>query len=123
MHEAAGLVAGGFIVRARVISALLLAVLGIGGRGVLAERPAARPDLQGTWNGSSRTPFQRPPQLADRSVFTPEEAAEWVKATPDRVRNRLPMPDDPTQIDIDDTYVEVERMPMDGLRTSLSLDP
>jgi hypothetical protein len=95
-----------------------------GGQAVLAQRPAPLPDLQGTWNGSTRTPLQRPQEFRDRSAFTPEEAAEYLRASPDRVRSRLPTPADrQMQIDIDDTFVEVEKMPLDGLRTSLIVDP
>src|SRR5262245_25712622 len=110
--------------RARVVWALSLAVLFAGGQAVLAERPPSRPDLQGTWNGSTRTPLQRPQELIDRAAFTPEEAAEYLKATPDRVRSRFPTAGDrQVQIDLDETYSEVERMPLDGLRTSLIVDP
>jgi hypothetical protein len=111
-------------VRARIIWALSLALLFVGGRAILAQHPGARPDLQGTWNGSTRTPLQRPQQFIDQSAFTPEEAAEYLRATPDRVRSRLPTADDrQVQIDLDDTYAEVENMPLDGLRTSLIVDP
>ena len=110
--------------RARVMWALSLAVLFVGSRAVLAQRPAPRFDLQGTWNGSTRTPLQRPQQFIDRFAFTPEEAAEYLRATPDRVRSRLPTAADrQVQIDLDETYSEVERMPLDGLRTSLIVDP
>ena len=48
----------------------------------------------------------------------------WVRETPDRVRSRLPTPDDrQVQSDLDDTSVEFENMPLDGLRTSLIVDP
>ena len=110
--------------RIRVISALLLAVLVVGSRALVAERPGSRPDLEGTWNGSTRTPLQRPQQFIDRPTFTPEEAAAYLAATEDRVRSRLPTSADrQVQIDLDDTYAEVERMPLDGLRTSLIVDP
>ncbi len=55
------------ILRARVIWALSLAALFVGGRAVLAQYSASRPDLQGRWNGSTRTPLQRPQQFMDRS--------------------------------------------------------
>src|SRR5262245_11508881 len=109
--------------RARVIWALSIAALLAGGRAVLAHRSAV-PDLQGTWNGSTLTPLQRPQQFKDRSAFTPDEAAAYVRATPDRIRGRLPTPADrQMQVDIDDTFVEFEKMPLDGLRTSLIVDP
>lgn len=109
--------------RARVVLALSIAALVAGGGAVRAHRPV-RPDLEGTWNGSTRTPLQRPPQFRDRSTFTPEEAAEYLRGSEDRVRSRLPTSvDRQMQIDIDDTFVEVEQMPLDGLRTSLIVDP
>src|SRR5262245_64722633 len=110
--------------RARVVSALSIAALLAGGSAVFAQRSASFPDLQGIWNGSTLTPLQRPQQFRDRSAFTPEEAAEYVRASPDRVRARLPTAvDRQMQVDVDDTFVEIEKMPLDGLRTSLIVDP
>jgi hypothetical protein len=109
---------------ARLIWAFSIALLLAGDRAVLAQRLPNRPDLQGTWNGSTLTPLQRPEQFKEHVAFTPEEAAEYVRATPDRIRTRLPTSvDRQMQIDIDDTFVEVEQMPLDGLRTSLIVDP
>ncbi len=109
---------------ARVVLAFSIAALLAGGRAVFAQRSAPVPDLQGTWNGSTLTPLQRPQEFRDRSAFTPEEAAEWVRTSSDRIRSRLPSAADrQMQIDIDDTFVEVENMPLDGLRTSLIVDP
>lgn len=94
---------------------------------ILVEAQRARgphPDLQGIWIGSTMTPLQRPPEFKDRSTFTPEEAAEWVKHASDRLASRLPSDLDRLfQPDIDETYVEFEVMPLDGLRTSLIVDP
>jgi hypothetical protein len=110
--------------RARVVLAFSIAVLLAAGRAVFARHPASLPDLQGTWNGSTLTPLQRPQPFKDRSAFTPEEAAEYVRTSPDRVRSRLPTSfDRQMQIDIDDSAVEFESMPLDGLRTSLVVDP
>jgi hypothetical protein len=110
--------------RAHVITALSVAALLLGGRALFAQRAASLPDLQGTWNGSTLTPLQRPQQFRDRSTFTPEEAAEYLRASPDRVRSRLPTAvDRQMQTDIDDSSVEFENMPLDGLRTSLIVDP
>lgn len=109
--------------RARFVLAFSFASVLAGG-GLVAQHPAPVPDLQGIWNGSTLTPLQRPPQFTHRSAFTPEEAADYVRATPDRVRDRLPTAvDREMQIDIDDTFAEVENMPLDGLRTSLIVDP
>src|SRR5262245_38052268 len=106
----------------RVFRALLIAALLAGGRAVFAH--SSWPDLQGTWNGSTRTPLQRPPQFKDRAAFTPEEAAEYLRTAADRIRAKLPSQvDRDMQIDIDEDSVEVENMPLDGLRTSLIVDP
>jgi len=70
------------------------------------------------------TPLQRPDGFKDKSAFTPEEAADWVKHAPDRIASRLPSDDDRLfQADADATYVEFEAMPLDGYRTSLIVDP
>jgi hypothetical protein len=109
--------------RVHAILALSLVALLYGVR-TGAQRRAVVPDLQGTWNGSTLTPLQRPQPFRDRSAFTPAEAAEYVRASPDRIRSRLPTAADrQMQVDIDDTFVEVEKMPLVGLRTSLIVDP
>jgi hypothetical protein len=109
--------------RARVTWGILTAVSLAGGATVAAQRPAP-PDLQGTWNASTMTPLQRPPDFKDRSAFTPEEAQEYVRTSADRVRSRLPSSvDRQMQVDIDADSVEVEKMPLIGLRTSLIIDP
>jgi hypothetical protein len=110
--------------RARLVLAISMAASLAAGRAVFAQRSASIPDLQGTWNGSTLTPLQRPQEFRDRSAFTPEEAAEYVRTSPDRVRSRLPTTvDREMQIDIDEASVEFENMPLDGLRTSLIVEP
>jgi len=110
--------------RAPVVVAFWIGVWLAAGRAVIAQRSPSIPDLQGTWNGSTLTPLQRPQQFRDRSAFTPEEAAEYVRGSEDRIRSRLPTTvDREMQIDLDAAFVEVENMPLDGLRTSLLVDP
>lgn len=85
---------------------------------------AAHPDLQGIWLGATLTPLQRPADFKDKSTFTPAEAAQYIAASADRLRKRLATDADRLlQIDLDDTYVEVENLKLDGLRTSLIVDP
>ena len=99
--------------------------------GLLASTPlhaqrdrTTHPDLQGIWSGGTMTPLQRPDAFKDRAAFTPEEAEAWVKHAPERLASRLPSDLDRLfQPDVDDTYVEFEEMPLDGLRTSLIVDP
>jgi hypothetical protein len=110
--------------RLRVIWALSIVALLAGHRAVSARRATTRPDLQGTWNGSTMTPLQRPPEFRDKAAFTPEEALEYVRTAPDRSRDRLPSAADRlTQADLDADYVETEAIKLDGLRTSLIVDP
>jgi hypothetical protein len=111
--------------RLSALSALSIALIAAGHSGALAQRAALRrPDLQGTWNASTLTPLQRPAEFKDRTTFTPEEAAEYVRSAPDRARARLPSEADRlTQVDIDETFVETEAIKLDGLRTSLIVEP
>jgi hypothetical protein len=92
---------------------------------VPAQRQTPRhPDLQGSWNGATMTPLQRPPEFKDEAFFTAEQAAEYLRSAADRVRSRMPTADDRlTQADLDDTAVEREAMPFDRLRTSLIVEP
>jgi hypothetical protein len=92
---------------------------------VLAQRkPQSRPDLEGTWTSAMMTPLQRPAEFKDRASFTAEEAAEFVRTAPERARSRLPSAfDQLTQADVDESFVETEVYKLDGLRTSLIVDP
>jgi len=110
--------------RPRLICVLGLAVV-LASTAVVAQRRApARPDLQGTWSGATLTPLQRPADFRDKALFTPEEAAEYKRTTPERNRNSLPSASDRlTQADVDEAFVEVEVYNIDRLRTSLIVDP
>ena len=46
--------------------------------------PWGDPDLQGIWNNSTLTPFQRPEALGDQDFLTEEEAASLEQAAADR---------------------------------------
>jgi hypothetical protein len=41
--------------------------------------PDGRPDLQGTWSFATITPFERRPEMADKSVLSAQEVAEFEK--------------------------------------------
>jgi hypothetical protein len=102
------------------LGAAAIALLGIAAS---AQRPL-RPNLEGIWNGTTLTPLQRPAPFRDRAVFTKDEAEAYVRATPDRARSRLPTETDRlTQADVDTVSIEVEAFALDGLRTSLIVDP
>jgi len=104
---------------------LSVGALSAGQRASQAGRQApSRPNLEGTWNASTLTPLQRPSAFKDKAAFSPEEAAEYVRTAPERARSRLPtIADRLTQVDVDDTFVETEAFALDGLRTSLIVDP
>src|SRR5262245_58481088 len=104
---------------------VLAAVLVPARAAVVAQRRAsARPDLEGTWSGATLTPLQRPSGFEDRATFTPEEADEYRRSAPERIRRQLPgAADRLTQADVDEAYVEVEAIVLDRLRTSLIVDP
>jgi len=88
------------------------------------RNPPPHPDLQGTWNGGTMTPLERPPEFKNKTLFTAEEAAEYVRTAPERLKSPLPTDDDRLmQVDVDDTYVEREAMPFDRMRTSLIVEP
>jgi hypothetical protein len=99
--------------------------LGVARESVLAQRRSSpRPDLEGTWNGATLTPLQRPSGFENRPTFTPDEAAEYRRNAPERIRSQLPSAADRlTQADVDEAYVEVEAIRLDRLRTSLIVDP
>jgi hypothetical protein len=107
------------------VACAVASVLLISTASIHAQRDtSSHPDLQGTWIGSTLTPLQRPPEFKDKAALTPEEAAEYVRTAADRFRARLPTElDRLTQADVDDMYVETEVMKLDGLRTSLIVDP
>ena len=97
----------------------------LAGGSLVGQRPAsARPDLEGTWSGATLTPLQRPRGFENRATFTPEEADEYRRNAPERIRSQLPgAVDRLTQADVDEAYVEVEAMKLDRFRTSLIVDP
>jgi len=110
--------------KAPVIGALAIALAISHGRLRAQRQPPRHPDLQGTWLGATMTPLQRPPEFKDKAAFTPAEAAAYMQGAHERVLSGLPTADDRlTQSDVDDTYVEREVMTLDGLRTSLIVDP
>jgi hypothetical protein len=107
----------------RVSAAAVACLLATAFLGAQRSAPAP-PDLQGTWSGGTLTPLERPPGFEAKAAFTPEEAAEYERTRGQRVRSRLPTEfDRVTQADLDEDYVETEAILLDGLRTSVIVDP
>jgi len=54
------------------------------------------PDLQGVWTNATMTPFERPKNLGDQSILTPEVAAKMEENNPfERMREMDSKPTDP----------------------------
>jgi hypothetical protein len=49
--------------------------------GKAPRTPDGQPDLQGVWTNSTLTPLERPAELAGKTYFTEQEAAEYEKRT------------------------------------------
>jgi len=88
-----------------------------------AQRPPLSPsrDLQGFWTNGTITPLQRPPALAGKTNFTPEEAAEFERTWLDEFHKGFE-PDDLQAPDIDYNYMDRMKVVPDR-RTSLIVDP
>jgi hypothetical protein len=61
---------------------------------VASKTPDGQPDLQGTWTNATITPFERPAELGEKSVLSPEEAAKLEKRAAENRVDRPPKPGD-----------------------------
>ena len=86
--------------------------------------PGARP-ADGIWNSATATPLERPVQLKDKAVFTPEEAAEWERQFAER--NQEPSPEAAAKSTGTGTYNTFYRefgtRTVKTFRTSIITDP
>ena len=108
--------------RISVLIAPILAVLAVatsGHRAVAQTQTSFGRDLEGIWDANTMTPLQRPSHIADRSQFTPEEAAEYERTFFER--GAAGGVDPTVQIDYNDVYVTPPKL--DNRRTSLIIDP
>ncbi len=87
------------------------------------------PDLQGTYTFRTITPLQRPEELANKEVLTPEEAAEW-EAYENQRQNRDLIIDSvggagypPGVISYNEFWYERGSETIESRRTSLIYDP
>ena len=81
------------------------------------------PDLLGIWDYQSQTPLERPGELADRTFFTEERAAEVERQALER--NSVDRRDGGAARDLARAYGEIWyiRNPVRNTRTSLVVDP
>jgi hypothetical protein len=109
--------------RKRFLIAVTLAVIAARGSVMAQGRRLPSRDLQGVWDANTMTPLQRPAEYGDRANFTPEEAADYERAFFERGRQGLARLgfDPDAQADLNEINVIPPKL--DGLRTSLIVDP
>jgi hypothetical protein len=84
--------------------------------------PWGHPDLQGLWTNATLTPLQRPPELAQKEFFTPEEAARFERQRIEQTNADRPLaPGDVGSYN--DTFFERGDSIVETRRTSLVVDP
>jgi hypothetical protein len=81
--------------------------------------PAGQPDLQGHWTNDTYTPLERPAELGDKALFTPDEAAAFFKSKVDDLNAQAA-----NDIHYDDAIWQAENYEkVASRRTSLIVDP
>ena len=84
--------------------------------------PWGDPDLEGIWTNATLTPLQRPPELAGKEFFTPEEAAQFQRTRIEQTNADRPLP--PGQVGAyNDAFFERGTSIVRSRRTSLVVDP
>ena len=84
--------------------------------------PWGDPDLEGIWTNATLTPLQRPPELAAKEFFTPEEAAQFQRTRIEQTNADRPLP--PGQVGAyNDVFFERGTSIVASRRTSLVVDP
>jgi hypothetical protein len=88
----------------------------------LRRTPWGDPDLEGIWTNATLTPLQRPPELAAKEFFTPEEAAQFQRTRIEQTNADRPLP--PGQVGAyNDIFFERGTSIVRSRRTSLVVDP
>jgi hypothetical protein len=90
--------------------------------GSVRRTPWGDPDLEGIWTNATLTPLQRPPELAGKEFFTPEEAAQFQRTRIEQTNADRPLP--PGQVGAyNDAFFERGTSLVRSRRTSLVVDP
>jgi hypothetical protein len=80
------------------------------------------PDLEGIWTNATLTPLQRPPELASKEFFTPEEAVQFQRTRIEQTNADRPLP--PGQVGAyNDVFFERGTSIVRSRRTSLVVEP
>jgi len=84
-----------------------------------------QPDLQGIWNNSSLTPFERPTELEGKEFFTEPEAADFARAVLDRGNRdrRGATPEADVEGSYNEAWIDRGTKIFSNLRTSIVVEP
>ena len=105
-----------------VVILVLLAATTAGAQDTVRRTPWGDPDLEGIWTNATLTPLQRPPELAGKEFFTPEEAAQFRRTRIEQTNADRPLP--PGQVGAyNDAFFERGTSLVRSGRTSLIVDP
>ena len=105
-----------------VVILILLAATTAGAQDTVRRTPWGDPDLEGIWTNATLTPLQRPPELAGKEFFTPEEAAQFRRTRIEQTNADRPLP--PGQVGAyNDAFFERSTSLVRSGRTSLIVDP
>jgi hypothetical protein len=105
-----------------VVILILLAATTAGAQDTVRRTPWGDPDLEGIWTNATLTPLQRPPELAGKEFFTPEEAAQFRRTRIEQTNADRPLP--PGQVGAyNDAFFERGTSLVRSGRTSLIVDP
>jgi hypothetical protein len=104
------------------VSLCLVATSHAGAQDTLRRTPWGDPDLEGIWTNATLTPLQRPPELASKEFFTPEEARQFQRTRLEQTNADRPLP--PGQVGAyNDAFFERGTSIVRSRRTSLVVDP
>lgn len=113
----------------RALLGLLLVPAALAQNNDIPRTAHGHPDFQGTYTFRTITPLQRPVELANKAVLTPEEAEEW-EAYENRRQNRDLIIDSvggagypPGVISYNEFWYERGSETVESRRTSLIYDP
>jgi hypothetical protein len=105
-----------------VVIVVLQAIGSLEAQDGVRRTPWGDPDLEGIWTNATLTPLQRPPELAGKAFFTPEEAAQFQRARIQQTNADRPLP--PGQVGAyNDAFFERGTSIVRTRRTSLVVDP
>src|SRR5688500_14146574 len=105
------------------ISQLVLAGLFVASSAAGQTTPWGDPDLQGVYSNQTPVPLERPKELGNKAVFTPDEAAEFQRTALQRLLKGVER-GIPTSGELNEVWLETSKGRVGpALRTSMVVDP